>query len=51
MMVLNGYNATIAKLETVTRFGRLDLTMKYHTDGTFKTRSDGKEQKRGILDR
>lgn len=41
VMVLNGYNATTANLESVTKFGHLEQTMSYNTDGTLATRKDG----------
>ncbi len=58
VMVLNGYNATTANLESVSKFGKLQQTYTYNADGTLATVKDGKNQitkfssyKRGIAQR
>jgi YD repeat-containing protein len=45
--VLNTYNVTNSKLETVTRFGALAATMTYNADGTLASVKDGKNQVTG----
>jgi RHS repeat-associated protein len=42
VMESNGYNATTANLETVSRFGKLERTMTYNADGTLATSKDPK---------
>ena len=42
--VENFYNPTTANLETVTKFGKLQKTLAYYTDGTLFTSKDGKGQ-------
>lgn len=41
VMVLNGYNATTATLESVSKFGHLEQSMSYNADGTLANRRDG----------
>jgi YD repeat-containing protein len=40
--VLNGYNASTANLETITKFGKLEQSLTYYADGTLWMRKDGK---------
>jgi RHS repeat-associated protein len=42
VMVSNGYNASTASLERVTRFGKLEWIMAYNLDGTLASSKDEK---------
>jgi len=40
--VANGYNSATGSLETVSNFGRLNMTLLYHGDGNLASRQDGR---------
>lgn len=42
VMVLNGYNALTANLESVSLFGKIQKQLGYNTDGTLATIKDGR---------